>query len=229
MRRMGVGAIEEPPAVAVESANVRTDFAAKMKALMPNLRERAEAILDLLRPSLNKGTRRQIQIGVERLAAQVTESATFALDQFQEAAERVTTSAKAEIDAVVTHVVQATGIPGAAGDACAWRGADVAGARGDRQVSGAYITKGTRIRARWLQSTNASLAGCQPKVGAVAREVTGVVRHVYGTKPDGGGVRTNSSNIDPDAWDGPTVSDCSCGGPHVAVKAAWVVGAEEKP
>lgn len=110
MRRMGAGAIEEPPAVAVESANVRTDFAAKMAALKPNLRERAQAILDLLPASLNKGARRQIEIGVERLAAQVTESATFALDQFQEAAERVTTSAKAEIDAVVTHVVQATGI-----------------------------------------------------------------------------------------------------------------------
>ena len=110
MRRMDVGAIEEPPTVAVENANVRTDFAAKMAALKPNLRERAKAILDLLPASLNKGTRRQIEIGVERLAAQVTESATFALDQFQEAAERVTTSAKAEIDAVVTHVVQATGI-----------------------------------------------------------------------------------------------------------------------
>lgn len=92
-------------------------------------------------------------------------------------------------------------------------------------MSDAYITKGTRIRARWLQSTNASLAGCQPKVGAVSREVTGIVRHVYGTRPDGGEV---TFYIDPDAWDGPTVSDCSCGGPHVAVKAAWVVGAEEK-
>ncbi len=108
--RRGGAQVEEPPAVAVESANVRTDFAAKMKALQPNLRERAQAILDLLPASLNKGARRQIEIGVERLAAQVTESATFALDQFQEAAERVTTSAKAEIDAVVTHVVQATGI-----------------------------------------------------------------------------------------------------------------------
>lgn len=109
-RRMGVGAIEEPPAVAVESANVRPDFAAKMAALRPNLRKRAEKIMALLPASLNKKTRREIEIGVERLAAQVSESATFALDQFQEAAERVTSSVKAEIDAVVTHVVQATGI-----------------------------------------------------------------------------------------------------------------------
>ena len=87
-----------------------------------------------------------------------------------------------------------------------------------------YITKGTRIRATWIQSTSASLAGCQPKVGAVARDVAGIVRHVYGTRPDGGDI---TFYVDADAWDGPTVSDCSCGGPHVAVKAAWVVGAEE--
>jgi hypothetical protein len=88
-----------------------------------------------------------------------------------------------------------------------------------------YITKGTRVRATWLDAAPVALAGMQLKLGAVARSVTGIVRHVYGTKPDGGGI---TFYVDPDAWDGPTVSNCSCGGPHVAVKAAWVVGAEEK-
>ena len=110
MRRMGVGAIEEPPEVPVESANVRNDFAAKMAAIRPDLRTRVDEILGMLPSSLNKGTRRNIEIALGNLAERVASNADLALDQFYEATERVTTSAKAEIDAVVTHVVQATGI-----------------------------------------------------------------------------------------------------------------------
>ena len=35
----------------------------------------------------------------------------------------------------------------------------------------AYITKGSRIRAQWLAAYPCSLAGVQPKVGAMAVEV----------------------------------------------------------
>lgn len=109
-RRMGVGGIEDPPAVPVESANVRTDFAAKMKGIRPDLARRAKELLDELPTSLKASTRRQIEIKLGNIVDLVAGNATFALDQFQEAAARVTTAAKAEIDAVVTHVVQATGI-----------------------------------------------------------------------------------------------------------------------
>lgn len=109
-RRMGVGMIESPPDVPVESANVRTDFAAKMGGARPDLEQRAKALLDLLPASFNKGTRRQIEIALGNIVERVAGSATFALDQFQEATSRVVTAAKAEVDAVVTHVVQATGI-----------------------------------------------------------------------------------------------------------------------
>jgi len=110
LRREGIGEIPEPPETPVETTNVRNDFAAKMTALEPELAARAKAIMDLLPASLNKGTRRQVEIQLERLAGLVTEHAPFALDQFQRAAERVTAAAKAEIDAVTTHVVYATGI-----------------------------------------------------------------------------------------------------------------------
>jgi len=45
------------------------------------------------------------------------------------------------------------------------------------------IVKGMRIRAQFLQATMASLAGNQPKFGAKARDVTGVVKGVYGDHP----------------------------------------------
>jgi hypothetical protein len=48
-----------------------------------------------------------------------------------------------------------------------------------------YITKGTRIAASWYQANDplSCLAGMQMKVGAKARSVTGVVRHVRGDHP----------------------------------------------
>lgn len=61
------------------------------------------------------------------------------------------------------------------------------------------LIKGDRVHARWLQATNACLAGMQTKVGVVQREVIGVVTHIRGdhptnpttirvwVKPDGGG------------------------------------------
>jgi hypothetical protein len=45
------------------------------------------------------------------------------------------------------------------------------------------ITKGTRIRARWLDTKFVSLAGAQIKAEGQYREVTGVVRHVRGDHP----------------------------------------------
>lgn len=46
-----------------------------------------------------------------------------------------------------------------------------------------FLRKGDRIRASWLQATDASLAGVADKVGAVSVEVVGVVTHVRGDHP----------------------------------------------
>lgn len=82
------------------------------------------------------------------------------------------------------------------------------------------IVKGTRIRAQWIDAEVVGLAGVQMKFGATSREVTGVVRHIYGLTAD----VPEWLYVDPDdAWDGPTVTDCSCGGPHVRVRPRHVV------
>lgn len=45
-----------------------------------------------------------------------------------------------------------------------------------------YITKGTRIRAHWLQANDppSSLAGMQMKIGMTEKSVVGTITHVYG-------------------------------------------------
>lgn len=48
------------------------------------------------------------------------------------------------------------------------------------RVTEAYITKGTRIRARWFQAHEASLSGMQMKTGAVEKEAIGTVTYVEG-------------------------------------------------
>lgn len=83
--------------------------------------------------------------------------------------------------------------------------------------------KGSRIRANWLQATDACLAGMQAKFGAKSLSVTGVVRHIRGDHP------TNPSEVrvyvDPEGdWKGPKVDviGCKCGHPHVELKPEWV-------
>lgn len=110
LRSVNGKSMPDPPDVPVESANVRADFAAKMAKVKPDLARRARELMDELPASLKASTRRQIEIKLGNIVDAVAGNATFALDQFQQATARVASAAKAEIDAVVTHVVQATGI-----------------------------------------------------------------------------------------------------------------------
>lgn len=45
------------------------------------------------------------------------------------------------------------------------------------------LKKGQRVQASWLQATNGSLAGMQPKVAAVQCNVVGTVKHIRGNHP----------------------------------------------
>lgn len=88
------------------------------------------------------------------------------------------------------------------------------------------ITKGTHVRVQLMQAYLPSLAGMQMKFGVHARHFTGVCHHFYSASADG----STGINIyvTPDNWDDvadiPQVSDCSCGGPHVAITSKSIVG-----
>lgn len=73
-----------------------------------------------------------------------------------------------------------------------------------------FITKGTRLRAQWLQATDACLSGSQMKVGAVSREVVGTVTHVRGDHP----TAPKSIRI----WVQP-----DDGGDEVVIEPKWIV------
>lgn len=103
------GAVEEPPELPSEPANIRAEFRARMAGIAESLAQKTKTVLDLLPASLKKGTRREIEHAVQSMVTEVAANAPFFVEQFQEATDRAVTAAKAEIDAVVTTVVTMTG------------------------------------------------------------------------------------------------------------------------
>jgi len=99
--------------------------------------------------------------------------------------------------------------------------------------SAPYITKGTRIHAKWLVAqTNppASLAGFQMKFGASEVEVIGTCVHFRGDHP------TNPTEvriyIDVEGDLPPAVKKvvpvgCTHPGGHVEIREAWILGVEQ--
>jgi hypothetical protein len=83
------------------------------------------------------------------------------------------------------------------------------------------IVKGTLIKAQWLKATPASLAGVQMKVGAVAKSISGVVRHIRGDHPTDPTII--KLYVEPESWDGEYTADvCDCHDNLVEIDPMWV-------
>jgi hypothetical protein len=96
-----------------------------------------------------------------------------------------------------------------------------------RMSDGAYITKGSRVRAQFFRVKQplASLTGVQMKVTGDFVEVVGTIRHFRGDDPVS--PRVVKIYLDPDGeYDGPWVrpDGCTCPDPHVEVDSKHVVG-----
>lgn len=95
-----------------------------------------------------------------------------------------------------------------------------------------FITKGSRIVARWFQANQACLAGYQMKTGATQITLSGIVRHLRGDDP--ADPREVLLYIEPDGEVPDTLSrtrpyGCECEGHDrlVEVKIQHVVGVLE--
>lgn len=88
------------------------------------------------------------------------------------------------------------------------------------------ITKGTRIRARWLVAHDppSGLAGAQTKVGCTQIDIVGTCVHIRGDRPeDPTEIRVY---IDPEG-DLPALvvrpPGCTHADGHVEIRASWIV------
>ena len=88
----------------------------------------------------------------------------------------------------------------------------------------AYVEKGTRLRAHWLQARPVSLSGMQMKAGATEVRVTGVVRHIRTDHPTELVNPTFFIDVEEGAGYEEHVQHCAkCGRDHVEVKPNHVV------
>ncbi len=85
------------------------------------------------------------------------------------------------------------------------------------------VGKGDRIRASWLVTEPASLAGQQNKVAAREIQVSGTIRHFRGDHPTHPTIIRIYLDPDP-GYHGPTVrpQECRCKAEHVEVNPAHV-------
>ena len=109
--REGVRVEDPPDDVKVEADLVREKFAADVKDALTKLRPAIAAVEDVLaKKALTNADRETARRALAQFERLIGDTAPFMLDQFEEATQRITTTAKTEIDAFMTSVIVAAGL-----------------------------------------------------------------------------------------------------------------------
>jgi hypothetical protein len=109
--REGVGRVEDPPDDEIEIDRVQHSFRENLDGLVTWLLKRRKDMMAIFKKkAIGKHDREEIVWIVERVIQEVRSNLPFTVDQFNEAAERIVTAAKAEVDSFVTQTIQVTGI-----------------------------------------------------------------------------------------------------------------------
>lgn len=101
--------IPPPPDHATEAEHIRDNFEGsldKYKAKAHTYRKRIEELTSKLATK----AREEIRIALDVIEDQLSSNVPFVVKQFQEATTKITSAAKAEVDAFVTGVVRAAGL-----------------------------------------------------------------------------------------------------------------------
>lgn len=103
--------IEAPPETELEIEHVRKNFANVVKQAATGLKEaRGAAEVILAKDRLTKADKAELLRAFDTACREITMNAPYTLEIFQEAADRVVTAAKAEIDAFATHNLISAGM-----------------------------------------------------------------------------------------------------------------------
>jgi len=103
--------LEGPPERPLEVQKVKDSFQRDMSNLVAEAKQVVKDVEALLeKNSLTKADRRAILEKVGHVMMCVEHNTPFMLDQFEKASEKVVTTAKAEIDAFVTHNIVSEGL-----------------------------------------------------------------------------------------------------------------------
>jgi len=109
IRRVNHERVPDPPDFATEAEFIRDNFEnslGKFAAKMSKYRTRIEELTS----KLSQKAKDEIRIALDVIEQQLNSNVPFVMKQFQEATTRVTTAAKAEVEAFVTSAVRAAGL-----------------------------------------------------------------------------------------------------------------------
>lgn len=101
--------VPDPPDYPTEAEHIRDNFENSLETYAAKAATYAEKIKQLT-AKMSAKTRREIEIALDVITHQLTSNVPFVVKQFQEATTRVTTAAKAEVEAFVTGAVRAAGL-----------------------------------------------------------------------------------------------------------------------
>ena len=100
-----------PDTHVAEHEKIRNGFEGKTRDFVKKLRKRAQEVDALLdKPSLNKADRGLIRSILDSAVTEVASNMPFAVESFQEAAEKLAVAAKAEVDAFLSLIVTRAGL-----------------------------------------------------------------------------------------------------------------------
>jgi len=106
--------IPPPPDYATEAEHIRDNFEGSLDKYKAKARTYRKKIEDLT-SKLSTKAKEEIRIALDVIEDQLSSNVPFVVKQFQEATTRITSAAKAEVDAFVTGVVRAAGLEAIAG------------------------------------------------------------------------------------------------------------------
>ena len=109
IRYVGGERVPNPPDYATEAEHVRNNFKETLGKYTERAHEERKRI-EKLTSKLSAKAQEEIRIALDVMEQQLASNVPFVVDQFQEATTRVTTAAKAEVEAFVTHAVRAAGL-----------------------------------------------------------------------------------------------------------------------
>jgi hypothetical protein len=101
--------VPPPPDYATEAEHIRDNFENSLDKYTEKARTYRKKIEELT-SKLSQKAKDEIRVALDVMEQQLTSNVPFVVKQFQEATTRVTTAAKAEVEAFVTNVVRAAGL-----------------------------------------------------------------------------------------------------------------------
>jgi len=109
VRRVAGKHVADPPDHATEAEHIRDNFESSLGTFKEKAHKYRKRIEDLT-IKLGAKAREEIRVALDVIEQQLASNVPFVVKQFQEATTRVTSAAKAEVDAFVTGVVRAAGL-----------------------------------------------------------------------------------------------------------------------